>query len=111
MLVDDVKAFAKVTRLEQNVERAFIKKARAAGFIVVKMNVQGRRGFPDVLVEGKCGHWYIEFKAPGRYKNVTTGLSQNQIHVINQLRALGKKVLVTDSEEAAWEFIHDSEKV
>lgn len=108
---EDAKNFARSTRLEQQVERAFIKRAREAGFLVVKMNVQGRRGWPDIMVEGKHGHWYIEFKAPGRYRNVMSGLSQHQKAIITQLRALGKKVLVTDSEDEAWEFIHDSEKV
>jgi Holliday junction resolvase len=108
LINEDTMDFARTTRLEQQVERAFIKRARDAGFLVRKMNGSGFRGWPDVLVEGKHGHWYIEFKAPGRYKNVTTGLSQHQVALITQLRALGKKVLVTDSENEAWEFINDS---
>lgn len=94
-------------RTEADEENAFVKRARRAGFLCRKMNGDGYKGWPDQLVEGLNEHWYIEFKRPGRYKDPNAGLSANQAQIIAQLRALGKKVLVTDSAEEAWEFIHD----
>lgn len=92
-------------KLEADVERAFLRRARAHGFICRKLNGQGYRGWPDVLVEGLRGHWYIEFKRPGKYKDPNDGLSHNQAEIIGMLRTLKKRVLVTDSAEAAFEFI------
>lgn len=92
--------------LEIDVENTFKRKARAKGFLCRKMNGQGYRGWPDVLVEGQGdAHFYIEFKRPGEYKDPNDGLSANQLDIITKLRALGKKVLVTDSAEEALAFI------
>lgn len=94
-----------MAKLEKDIERAFLRIARAKGFLCRKMNGASYRGWPDVLVEHTTGHWYIEFKREGLYKDPNDGLSANQIDIITRLRALGKKVLVTDSAEEALAFI------
>jgi len=91
---------------ETEEEDTFKRKARAKGFLIRKMNGAGYRGWPDCLVEGPDnGHFYIEFKRPGKYKNPNDGLSKNQVEIITKLRKLGKQVLVTDSADEALRFI------
>lgn len=92
--------------LEIDVENTFKRKARAKGYMVRKMNGVGYRGWPDVLVEGRdTEHFYIEFKRPGKYNPPEKGLSANQEEIIAKLKALNKRVLVTDSADEALRFI------
>lgn len=91
-------------RTEAEEEAFFVRRARAKGFLCRKMNGESYRGWPDQLVIGE--HiWFIEFKRPGKYKDPSAGLSENQAEIIKALRAKGKAVLVTDSAEEALKFI------
>lgn len=96
-----------LSRSEADEENLFVRRAREAGFLCRKLNGESYRGWPDQLVLGKGpgAEWFIEFKKPGKYKDPHDGLTANQTEIIAKLRALDKKVLVTDSAIVALKFI------
>lgn len=95
-----------VPKTEAEEEATFVRKARAKGYYVRKMNDQGHRGFPDQMAISPSGNIrFIEFKRPGKYKNPNDGLSVNQAKIIGELRDHACEVLVTDSANEALRFI------
>jgi len=95
-----------VPKTEAEEENTFTRKARAKGYICRKLNGQGHRGWPDQLVVSPQGRvCFIEFKRPGKYKNVMDGLSANQAEIIAKLSNNQAHVLVTDSAKEALAFI------
>lgn len=52
--------------LEKEIEAKVVKWAETKGFVVLKLNNQWSRGWPDRLFISPLGkHIYIEFKRPG----------------------------------------------
>ena len=79
---------------EAVIENAVVRQLQRRGFRTLKLNLQGRRGWPDRLVilpKGKV--LWLEFKAPGKQP---TRLQQ---HVHAWLRTAGHRVEVVDKKE------------
>jgi hypothetical protein len=88
---------------ERDIEQHLVKRVKALGGEVRKVQWIGRRGAPDRLVmlpdpgPGKGvfnNAWWVELKAPG----VKPEAHQLREHV--RMRAMGQRVLVIDSIEA-----------
>lgn len=95
-----------VPKTEAEEENTFTRKARAKGYICRKLNGQGHRGWPDQLVVTPHGRvCFIEFKRPGKYKNVMDGLSANQMEILTKLKASNAHTLVTDSAKEALAYV------
>jgi len=79
-------------RSESSVEQELVAAADAAGGIAVKLNLRGRRGWPDrlVLLPGGVA-FFVELKRPGEQAQPL------QRHVHNRIRRLGFVVIVVDS--------------
>ena len=85
---------------EANVERKLVREVREAGGLALKFVSPGLAGVPDRLVllpEGKIS--FVEMKAPGK----KPGPLQRLRH--EQLRDLGFRVYVVDSEEGIREVL------
>lgn len=51
---------------EADIEKKVVTWAEARGWLAIKMNIQGNRGYPDRLFISPVGvHVWIEFKQPG----------------------------------------------
>ena len=84
------------TPRESTVEAAFVRQLRARGLTVVKLNLTGRRGWPDRLVLLPGGRVvFVELKRRGERAR------QLQEHVHAELRALGFAVQTFDDAAAA----------
>jgi hypothetical protein len=85
---------------KQHVERPVCRWADLVGLKHVKLNLQGRRGYPDRLFFVPGGKpLFIEFKRP------TGKLSALQEKTIKELRGLGYAVKVFDSAERAINYL------
>lgn len=80
---------------EKSLQKYVIKKLKGAGCFVGKVNMAGKRGFPDLYVRTRKKHFLIEMKHPGG----TGRLSAHQHKVIAELQALGQCVNVIDNKE------------
>jgi hypothetical protein len=80
-------------RLESDVEDKVVAAANRMGILHAKLNLSGRRGWPDrvFLFPGRHA-LFIEFKRPGKK---TVDKLQEYIH--GQLRKLGFTVLVVNT--------------
>jgi hypothetical protein len=81
-----------LVRLESDVEKKVCKHADELGIMHIKINIRGRRGWPDrefLIPGGKP--LFIEFKRPGEKVEPI----QEFIH--GQLRDAGYNVLVVDN--------------
>jgi len=76
---------------ERDVERYLVRRVRATGGEIRKVQWLGRRGAPDrlVMLPGR-GIW-VELKAPG------TPLKKHQKREHERMRRMGQTVLVIDS--------------
>jgi hypothetical protein len=93
------------SRLESDIERRVVARAKLEGWIVLKLVALGHRGFPD--------RWFIkpgpriiimEFKSPGQRSR------KLQVYVNSLLRDLGFTVHEDVTEfEQAMAFLHASE--
>lgn len=81
--------------LERNVERLFVKEAVRRGWLVLKLNVTGHRGWPDRMVVGLGMVRFVELKRPGK-KGLIEPM-QLQIH--GQLRQRGFRVTIVRGPE------------
>jgi hypothetical protein len=67
---------------------------------IVKMNIQGRRGWPDRMILWEGGNKvFIEFKRPGEDARPL------QEYVHEKLKRMGFKVRVYDNADAALEWV------
>jgi hypothetical protein len=84
--------WAMLVRLETDIERRVVGYAERLKIAVLKLNVKGRRGWPDriFLIPGGCP-LFIEFKKPGEKPEPL----QEFIH--GNLRAAGYRVSVVDN--------------
>jgi Holliday junction resolvase len=73
---------------ESTIERKLVRQLREQGCMVLKLNVQGHRGFPDLLVIPPDGNiYFIEVKRPKRGR-----FSKLQEVTIRDLRKRGVTV-------------------
>lgn len=90
----------KITILEGRIERRTVKHAEALGILHLKLNVQGRRGWPDRLFMIKGGRpLLIEFKKLGKKPR------RLQQHILLQLKELDYDVQYADTAEAGIAYI------
>ena len=81
---------------ESQIEQKFVNWCNDRSLLPVKLNITGRRGFPDRMVLGNDGKMlFLEFKRPG---GSTTKL---QKHMIEGLANRGFKAFVVESYEDA----------
>lgn len=89
----------------KRIERPVIKFADDNGVLHLKMNLQGRRGWPDdwFFFDARTagGALIIEFKAPGELPEPL------QAHTIRQLLRRGYDVHVVDSVEEGKRLIRE----
>ncbi len=92
--------------LELSIERHFMARLAELGIVCVKLNLQGRRGYPDRLVLLPRGRSvFVELKVPGKDLSVL----QKYIHDI--LRRLGHDVQTFDDADEAIEYIQTRHNV
>ena len=87
---------------ERDIEKKLVNAVREKGGWAVKLSAQWEAGIPDRLVllpHGKC--YFIELKRPGEQPRPI------QVRRAKQLRALGFKVYVIDSQEKITEVINE----
>ena len=85
-----------MTTREKDVERAFVRRVEKAGGRAYKLTSPGRRNVPDRIVVMPGGTpWFAEIKAPGEK------LRPGQMAEVEKLRAMGQRIKVIDSIDAA----------
>jgi hypothetical protein len=88
--------------LEKDIEQKASKYAESIGYISLKINVIGQRGWPDHLFINPYGHHlWIEFKKLGKK------LSKIQKYRIKQLNEQGASAYWTDNYEAAIRVLNE----
>ena len=91
---------------EKSIEARFVRECTKRGWLSLKQNVIGRRGFPDRLVVRQDGlHVWIELKRPGGR------LSEGQKVAIDQLTNHGALVFVCFSADEAIDIIERVEEL
>ena len=87
---------------EKDLERRLVKAVRDAGGLALKFVSPGMAGVPDrlLLFPGDRAA-FAEVKAPGEKPRPL------QVHRMEQLKALGFRVYVVDSEEMIGEMIRE----
>jgi Holliday junction resolvase-like predicted endonuclease len=90
--------------LEKAIEARFVKECKKRGWLCLKQNVIGHRGFPDRLVVLKDGqHIWVELKtSKGR-------LSEGQKAAIEELKVHETTVFIAYGLEEALQVIKDLE--
>jgi hypothetical protein len=80
-------------RLERDIQAATTKESIFLGLLPIRINVVGRKGWPDYgyLYRGRI--CFIEFKKPGEKPEPL------QLYVHKQLRESGAEVFVVDNED------------
>ena len=87
--------------LEKQIEAKFLKACTVRGWLALKQNVIGRRGYPDRLVITQEGlHVWVELKTE---KGI---LSEGQKAALDNLRAHGAQVCVAYGPEEALKVIY-----
>lgn len=84
---------------ESSIERKFVQWCKEHGWLALKLNVIGHRGYPDRIVLGAGTVLFIEFKRPGQ------GSTALQVRCQNELKRRGFPVHVATSVESAIDFI------
>ena len=88
--------------LEKQIESKVCEYAQEKGFLTLKLNIIGQRGWPDrVFVDPLGWHFYIEFKAPGKK------LEKIQEHRFRQLAERNVLVVVIDGITSGRELIDE----
>jgi len=93
---------AKKDPLESEVERAGTREAKRLGALFVKLNIRGRRGWPDKLYLFSGPRvLFVEYKRKGGKARP----DQDRVH--QRLRRRGFAVAVIDSKEHAQKVLRD----
>jgi hypothetical protein len=78
-----------MAELEKSVEDKCVAIADARGVKSIKLNLQGRRGWPDRLFIAEYNRvWFVEFKRSGEKPNPL------QAHIHRMLKRMGFRVSV-----------------
>ena len=88
--------------MEKDLERKLVKAVRQSGGLALKFVSPGVAGVPDRLLlfpDGRAA--FAEVKAPGEKPRPL------QVHRMEQLRKLGFRVYVVDSEEKIGEMLSE----
>lgn len=88
---------------EDSLKAAIVKMLTKRGIFSWRNPVGpfSRAGLPDILGCLPGGRFLgVEAKAPGRYKDPTTGLTPAQVHVLDMLNRSGALAICVDSVEA-----------
>jgi len=85
--------------LEKKIEQRVVDYAEGLGVLYLKLNLQGRRGWPDRLFLYKGRILFIEFKAPDEEPR------KLQLYIHGILRANGFEVEVVDNEDEGYAAI------
>ena len=80
---------------EIKAENKYAKTVKKDGCICIKMNLHGRRGYPDRLTIYPNGSFFTEFK------RTDTDLEPLQTYIHNQLREMGYGVFTAHTYEEA----------
>lgn len=91
-----VRGYSRARRLEKTAEDAFVKQARAAGYLTRKMNGLGNASWPDQLVIGNGFSLFIEFKREGE------DLTELQADCHRELSRRDQCVYVARTVAEAW---------
>lgn len=87
---------------EKDVEQRLFKAVRQSGGLALKFVSPGFNGVPDRLLLFPGGRLaFCEVKAPGENPRPL------QVHRMEQLRSLGFRVYVVDSEDGVRELLED----
>ena len=90
------------TMLEKDLEHKLVKAVRDVGGLALKFVSPGTAGVPDRLLLFPGGRAaFAEVKAPGEKPRPL------QVHRMEQLRKLGFRVYVVDSEEMIGEMLRE----
>lgn len=81
------------------VEKYFLKRCKALGFMCLKFTSPGTRGVPDRVIIGHGWTVFVELKAPSE------GLRRLQQEVIKDMRSHGAIVHVANSKELVDELL------
>ena len=81
------------SRLEREVQEKVTWEATSIGLVPIRINVVGRKGWPDYGYIYKGRICFVEFKKPGEKPEPL------QAHVHNILRDAGCDVFVVDNED------------
>lgn len=93
---------------EQRVEENLVKRIKAKGGLCLKFTSPGFTGVPDrVVIMPKGKLTFVELKRPDRRAAKNAGLSQRQVRVADQLRALGFQVETLYTPEEVKEFVDE----
>jgi hypothetical protein len=91
-----------VKLVEADIEIPVVYYAECRGCMVLKLNVTGRKGWPDRLFIARDKRMmFVEFKRPGGKPR------RLQEHIIKQLNAAGHWVVVIDNVEAGKKLIRE----
>ncbi len=82
-------------KLEISHENRYVTYVERDGCMCIKMNIRGRRAYPDRLTIYPKGSFFIEFK------KTDTDLERLQSHIHKELRSLGYNVYTAHSFEEA----------
>lgn len=86
--------------LEVHVESHFVKRVKALGGLVIKLNVTGTVGVPDRLVVLPGGAvWLVELKRPGGRVRPT------QLAMLGRMVELGANVALLSSKEEVDDWV------
>jgi len=86
---------------EKLLQQYFIKQVYKANGLAFKVNCDGRRGFPDLVVILDGALRLVEMKSE------TGKLSHHQKRLHEELADMGIMVSIIDSKQAADDFIRD----
>ena len=81
------------------VEKYFLKRCKALGFMCLKFTSPGTRGVPDRVIIGHGQTVFVELKAPSE------GLRRLQKEVVKDMRSHGAIVYVANSKDLVDELL------
>ena len=92
--------------LEKQIEAKFLKECKKLGWLCLKQNVIGRRGYPDRLIVTNKGRYiWVELKTD---KGV---LSEAQKNAIEELRKHEAEVHICYGFDAAFKVLKDHNEI
>ena len=84
-------------RTEKHLQNHIQKQCKMLRIRCYKMQCEGRRGFPDLLLVSKGHTLFIELKSPAK----TGRVSANQVKILEELHIENQDAFVIDDKESA----------